>query len=53
MKKKNIVNPSHVLTCIAMINPKNAPTKCSAKYKAINISFIYNLIITVAIDVNS
>jgi len=34
MKKKNIVKPSHVLTCIAMINPKNAPTKCRAKYNA-------------------
>jgi len=31
MKKKNIDKPSHVLTCIAMIKPKNAPTKCSAK----------------------
>ena len=40
MKKKSIVKPSHVLTCIAMINPKNAPTKCKAKYNAPNSSFI-------------
>ena len=53
MNKKNIDIPSQKLKCIAMTIPKNAPTKCSAKYKAINISFIYNLIITVAIDVNS
>jgi len=53
MNKKNIDIPSQKLKCIAMTSPKNAPTKCSAKYKAINISFIYNLIITVAIDVNS
>jgi len=31
MKKKNIDKPSQVLKCIAMINPKKAPTKCSAK----------------------
>ena len=30
-KKKNIDKPSHVLKCIAMIKPKKAPTKCSAK----------------------
>jgi hypothetical protein len=34
MKKKNIDKPSHVLKCIAMISPKNAPAKCNAKYKA-------------------
>ena len=44
MKKKNIERPNQVLKCIAMINPKNAPTKCRAKYKALNISFIYYLI---------
>ena len=32
MKKKNIEIPSHVLTCIAMIKPKNAAAKCSIKY---------------------
>ena len=31
MKKKNIDKPSHVLKCIAMTSPKNAPTKCRAK----------------------
>ena len=45
MKKKNIDIPSQKLKCIAMTNPKNAPTKCSAKYKAINISFILSFII--------
>ena len=44
MKKTNIDIPSQKLKCIAMTIPKNAPTKCRAKYKAINISFIYNLI---------
>jgi len=34
MKKKNIVKPSHVLKCMAMIRPKNAPAKCRAKYTA-------------------
>ena len=53
MKKTNIDMPSQKLKCIAMTIPKNAPTKCSAKYKAINISFIEYLIITVAINVNS
>jgi len=45
MKKTNIDMPSQKLKCIAMTNPKNAPTKCSAKYKAINISFILSFII--------
>jgi len=45
MKKTNIDIPSQKLKCIAMTNPKNAPTKCSAKYKAINISFILSFII--------
>ena len=34
MKKKNIDNPNHVLKCMAMIKPKNAPAKCRAKYIA-------------------
>ena len=34
MKKANIDKPNQVLKCIAMINPKNAPTKCKAKYNA-------------------
>jgi len=45
MKKKNIDIPSQKLKCSAMTIPKNAPTKCSAKYKAINISFILSFII--------
>ena len=45
MKKTNIDMPSQKLKCIAMTIPKNAPTKCSAKYKAINISFILSFII--------
>ena len=53
MKKTNIDMPSQKLKCIAMTIPKNAPIKCSAKYKAINISFIEHLIIYVAFDVNS
>jgi len=53
MKKTNIDIPSQKLKCIAMTIPKNAPTKCRAKYKALNISFIEYLIIAVAIDVNS
>ena len=40
MKKKNIDRPNQVLKCIAMTSPKNAPTKCRAKYNAIIISFI-------------
>ena len=44
MKNANIERPNQVLKCIAMINPKNAPTKCKAKYNAINISFIEYLI---------
>ena len=44
MKNTNIEIPSQKLKCIAMTSPKNAPIKCKAKYKAINISFIYNLI---------
>ena len=51
MKKMNIDIPSQKLKCIAMTNPKNAPTKCSAKYKAINISFILSFIILLLIDV--
>ena len=43
MKKTNIDIPSQKLKCIAMTIPKNAPTKCSAKYKAINISFIHHI----------
>jgi len=31
MKKKNIEIPNHVLKCMAMIKPKNAPAKCRAK----------------------
>ena len=53
MKKTNIDMPSQKLKCIAMTIPKNAPTKCSAKYTAINIYFIQYLIIAVAINVNS
>ena len=53
MKNADIDMPSQKLKCNAMTRPKNAPPKCSAKYKAINISFIYYLIIAVAIDVNS
>ena len=44
MNKKNIDIPSQKLKCIAMTSPKNAPTKCRAKYKALNISFIEYLI---------
>ena len=51
MKNANIERPNQVLKCIAMIKPKNAPTKCSAKYKAINISFILSFIILLTIDV--
>jgi len=40
MKKANIDIPSQKLKCNAMTIPKNAPTKCSAKYNAIIISFI-------------
>jgi len=40
MKNTNIEIPSQKLKCIAMTSPKNAPIKCKAKYKAINISFI-------------
>jgi len=39
-----MLKPNQVLKLIAMIKPKNAPAKCSAKYKAINISFIEYLI---------
>ena len=53
IKNADIDIPSQKLKCNAMTIPKNAPTKCSAKYKAINISFIEYLIIAVAIDVNS
>ena len=42
MKNANIESPSQVLKCIAMTKPKNAPTKCSAKYNAQNSSFIYS-----------
>ena len=35
-----MLKPSQVLKFIAMTNPKNAPTKCSAKYNAQNSSFI-------------
>ena len=45
MKKTNIDIPSQKLKCIAMTSPKNAPIKCKAKYKAINISFILSFII--------
>jgi hypothetical protein len=31
MKNANIERPNQVLKCIAIIRPKNAPTKCSAK----------------------
>ena len=34
MKNTNIESPSQKLKCIAMTNPKNAPTKCKAKYNA-------------------
>ena len=44
MKKTNIDIPSQKLKCIAITSPKNAPTKCRAKYKDLNISFIYYLI---------
>ena len=44
MKKTDIDMPSQKLKCNAMTRPKNAPPKCSAKYKAINISFIEYLI---------
>ena len=52
-KNAKMLKPNQVLKLIAMIKPKNAPAKCSAKYKAINISFIEHLIIYVAFDVNS
>ena len=34
MKNTNIERPNQVLKCTAMTNPKNAPTKCKAKYNA-------------------
>ena len=34
MKNTNIERPNQKLKCIAMTNPKNAPTKCKAKYNA-------------------
>ena len=53
IKNANIDMPSQKLKCNAITRPKNAPPKCSAKYNAINISFIEYLIIAVAINVNS
>ena len=40
IKNADIDIPSQKLKCKAMTIPKNAPPKCSAKYNAINISFI-------------
>ena len=34
MEDKYIESPNHVLKWIAMTRPKNAPTKCKAKYNA-------------------